>query len=474
MIKKYIDLSNLPKKMFRGQEVIDWINTKGYSCYFEYDDIKGNVNIIDTFKEGKRKVVKLILEYNDNGNTAIISYSDLWECRLGKLLNKITSDFKIEIGETFKEADRDIVIINREYRIDKNGIRRKWYEYHCNKCTHNDWTNENHLLRGCGCNCCCYPPRKVVKGINDIATTNPEMASYFVNEEDIYTHTYCSNDKVLLKCPDCGFVKLMKISLLYTQGFGCNKCSDGISYPNKFMTNLLSKLKVEFETEYCPEWISPKRYDFYIPSICLIIEMDGAFHSKDNTLSGKSKEESIQDDKYKDKKAIEHGLKVIRINCDYNHDNRFEFIKENVVKKLNNIFDLSNVDWIEISKKCEKNLLKEVCNYWNENYENVFIKDLEKHFKLSKPSVISYLKKGTKLGWLNIPYDGQEERLRQRNKKVEIFKNGISLGVFSSCKILADKSEELFGIKLNKSCISDVARGVRKTHKGFTFKYLIK
>ena len=78
------------------------------------------------------------------------------------------------------------------------------------------------------------------------------------------------------------------------------------------------------------------------------------------------------------------------------------------------------------------------------------------------------------MGWLNIPYDGQEERLRQRNKKVEIFKNGISLGVFSSCKILADKSEELFGVKLDKSRISDVARGVRKTHKGFTFKYLIK
>ena len=88
MIKKYIDLSNLTKKMFRGQEVIDWINTKGYSCYFEYDDIKGNVNIIDTFKKGKRNVVNLVLEYNNN--TTTISYTNFIKCQFGKLLNKIT------------------------------------------------------------------------------------------------------------------------------------------------------------------------------------------------------------------------------------------------------------------------------------------------------------------------------------------------------------------------------------------------
>ena len=60
---------------------------------------------------------------------------------------------------------------------------------------------ENSLKNGNGCSCC-YG-RTVVKGINDISTTNPEMVKYFVNIEDAYTHTYCSNEKVLMRCPNC-------------------------------------------------------------------------------------------------------------------------------------------------------------------------------------------------------------------------------------------------------------------------------
>ncbi|NGU31094.1 hypothetical protein G6Z34_13465 [Clostridium perfringens] len=55
---------------------------------------------------------------------------------------------------------------------------------------------------------------------------------------------------------------------------------------------------------------------------------------------------------------------------------------------------------------------------------------------------------------------------------VEIFKDNKSLGVFESCSELERQSEKLFGVKLFQSNIGHVCLGRRKSHKGFTFKYV--
>ena len=64
----------------------------------------------------------------------------------------------------------------------------------------------------------------------------------------------------------------------------------------------------------------------------------------------------------------------------------------------------------------------------------------------------------------------KEKILKPKGKKIEIFKDGISLGIFENSQVLAKQSEELFGIKLNPSHIRNVCLGRRKSHKGFTFK----
>ena len=58
------------------------------------------------------------------------------------------------------------------------------------------------------------------------------------------------------------------------------------------------------------------------------------------------------------------------------------------------------------------------------------------------------------------------------SKKIEIFKDGISQGVFKSSKELSEKSELLFGVELQYTSIMRVARGERNQYKGFTFKYV--
>lgn len=395
----------------------------------------------------------------------------------------IKINFKVEIGQRFKNENRDLTIIDKEIRrkiytrkngkLNKNNF--KYYKYHCNKCNAELWIEENKLLkmnRGCGC---CYG-RVVVKGINDIATTHPHLVKYFVNIEDAYTHTYASNKKILFKCPDCDFEKEMNVNTLYGQGFSCKKCGDGISYPNKFMFNILEQLNIDFKTEYSPEWIAPKRYDFYIPSKKLIIEMDGGFHNKDNNRSGKTKEESLKIDKHKDKLADEHKLKVIRVDCDYNSIvDRFNYIKNNVMSKLTTFFNLDIINWNNINEYCEKNLVKEVCKYWDNKKEIETIKDLQKIFQLEESTIRNYLKIGTNLQWCQ--YSAKEEKakslnkiINKRSKQIEIFnENKQSLGVFSSIAELSRNSEELFGVKLVASEISKAVRCKDKIYKNYFF-----
>lgn len=411
---KKVFLEELPKKKWNGTLCIDWINSVGCTVEFIYEDIQGEIEIVDYIKKKQKLVIKYKNEINE------ISTNVFSKCSIGRIIGKITKDFKININTIIKDSNRDMIILNREYRkeekIDKEGRKSiynlKWYQYKCNICGWDKgWIREDHLLKGVGCSCC--SGLTVVKNINDIATTNPEMIKYFVNIEDCYTYTYNSKNKVLLKCPYCGLKKKMNIYVLFNQGFSCSKCSDGCSYPNKFMLNLLEQFKVEFKTEYSPKWIKPKRYDFYIPSMKLIIEMDGGFHNKYNNLNGQTKEHSKEIDNYKDKLAEEHGLKIIRIDCDYKNTNKFNYIKTNVLNsKLNEFFKLNNINWYEIDKNSENNKVKIVCDYKKQN-ENLTSKNIGDKLKLNRSTVIKYLKKGNNLGWCN--YNPKEEMRKSAN-----------------------------------------------------------
>ena len=229
-------LDNLPMK----NKKINWKESVGYCINFTYEEIKGNFKIVEYITKNKHPYLKILY----NKKYYIINSKSIKECKLGKILNKITSKFKIEIGTTFKDENRDITIIDREYRRNEsNGQDCKYYKYHCNKCGNEDWIIEGNILKNHNCNICTNS--KVIVGYNDIATTDKWMMKYLVNKEDGYKYTYGSGRKVLCKCPDCGYEKEIEINRLYSnKSMSCPICSDGVSYPNKFMFNLLEQLNL--------------------------------------------------------------------------------------------------------------------------------------------------------------------------------------------------------------------------------------
>jgi len=127
---------------------------------------------------------------------------------------------------------------------------------------------------------------------NSVSVTNPYLDIFLINKDDSKKYSKGSGINIPMKCPECGYEKELSFDTLVRHGFGCNKCSDGISYPNKFGFNFMEqirKLKIikDFKTEKSFSWLKYEykeelhkgRIDLYfkINTKQYGVEMDGDF-----------------------------------------------------------------------------------------------------------------------------------------------------------------------------------------------------
>ena len=266
----------------------------------------------------------------------------------------------------------------------------------------------NDVLHGKGCPYCSN--KKVLIGYNDINTTHPSVGAMLADFNDGYKYTAHSHKKIDFKCPHCGFIQVKDIASVTDRGFICQKCSDGISYPNRIGREILGQLLMnKFEAEWHPEWLKPYSYDnmFKINSKTYVLEMDGALGHGNEVYKSHNKDvKGLERDRIKDMLAIEHNVNVIRIDC---KKSDFNYIKNNVIdSELNNLFDLSSIDWELCDKNSQKNLVKESCNmYMNDNKS---VKEIADILHLSTATIRRYLKKGEKFGWCNYSYSKYKSR----------------------------------------------------------------
>lgn len=466
-MERKVFLDDLPHSK-NGKQIL-WRECIGLSFKFIYDNIKGVLYILNYDKDTQY----IILKYNNK--TYKTKTSDILMCRLTYVLGLKVREFKYNIGSVihFKTGD---IIITKQLRNNKG----KRYEYRCFNCKQFSEIQEEMIGKTINCPICCNNPQKVVMGINDISTTDKWIIPFLKNEDDSYKYSRGSNKKVVFKCPSCGYEKEMKLSQFTTYGLSCPKCSDGFSMGSKFMFNILQQLNIDFETEKRFDWCRYKYenkikqgvYDFYLPHQNIIIEMDGKQHKKQGNMFKISLKKQQYIDSQKDKLAKEHGIKVIRIDCEYTD---LKYIKNNIINNLNEILDTNIIDWDIVYKNVISSKIKECCERFNN--ENLTTTELSLYYKVSNVSIISWLKVGTSLNWCN--YNGEYENKRihsklnnKSSKRVEVLKNEQSLGVFLSGMELQRQSENLFGIKLTSSGISMACNGKLKQYKGFTFKYV--
>ena len=190
--------------------------------------------------------------------------------------------------------------------------------------------------------------------------------------------------------------------------YTCQYCSDGFSIPSKFMINILKQLDINFKTELSSKKFYSKNlyyYDFYLSKYNMIIEVNGEQHYIESGR-GRSLKEERANDRYKKHLAKSNGIKrYYSIDCKYSD---FKYMKNNIIKTLGHLFDLSNIDWELAWEQCQKSRVIQAWDLWNSGKAIICI--MQELMIKDRSTIIKYLKIGNQCGKCN--YTIEEARKR--------------------------------------------------------------
>ena len=461
---KEIYTNELPKY----NNKFNWKESVGYKVKGIYNDINFEIEIIDYIKINNKNYLKV----KCNNKISQIAPGDFLLCKIGNVLNIITHQHKCQIGNIITDINSGKLEILEQIRIKNGKYMKKGYRYKCLICGNEDIISEGNLINNKnGCNVCSN--QKVLVGINDMWTTNPDLAKLLLDFNDGYKYTQSSKKMVDWKCPDCSeIIKNKMICDINRQGLSCPKCSDKLPYPEKLAYNFLQQLNINFEYHKTFEWSKDikhdnpklsgnKQYDFYfeLNDEKYALEANGLQHYQEGfkNFKGKTLKEEQENDRLKKELALQNGIKkenYIVIDC---KKSELEWIKNSIIdSELSNIFDLSNIDWLKCEEFACNSLVKKVCTLWNKGIYNTI--EIERIFKLGNSTIIKYLKQGTKLGWCD--YNPMEE---QRKGQIK------NSGNCSKKKVICLNNDKVFNsikeaskyYKINNSNIGECCKNKR-------------
>lgn len=407
-----IFLDNLPRINKHGANfgAINWKKSIGIKCIrVIYNDAEYFVDIVDY------QSPYLYISYE--GNIFKIANYSFCNCKLGKLFNSMK--FKYNVGDIISDEDRKLEITYAIRKKDNDGSFRKYYKYKCLDCGFDCntlyyrngiaetefYVRESNLYNH-KCKCACCSSKITISEINSISVTRKEMAKYFKDINDCRKYTAMSNKKVNVICPECKNEKTMAIDSLCKNGIMCS-CGDGTSFGEKVIINIFRQLNIEYIHQLSKKhfhWLSKYRYDFYFENNNnrYIIEIHGEQHpgtkyhkSTFESCGGRTYDEELTNDTLKKKLAERNDINYIVIDCSLSD---IFFIKNEITNsKLNSLFDINLINWNECSKFAYCNLVKQVCDYYNNSNET--LPCIAKKFNIGKTTIYRYIKKGKALGW---------------------------------------------------------------------------
>lgn len=400
---------NIDLSMYTKNGIICWKDTIGKIFKFKYNNVEKECKIISYDTKSQR----LYILYEGNYISVVRDNFKNGEIEFVVKNEKV---FQYNINDVIKDNKRDLTIIDRFY------YRTKLYKVKCNKCGYINVVSESEINdQEYVCSCC--TSHVVVPGINDICTTDPWMISYFISgEEEAKLYTHGSNAKVYLKCPFCEKItdKAIMISALYrNHGIACT-CKDNISYPEKVILHLLDLLKIEYVYQANKgifSWAKDFRYDFFLPNLNIIIEIHGLQHYQNESCLYNRQNRVKDADEEKRNLAKQNNINYIEIDCSKSDIN---FIKNNIFhSKLYKLLNLDkiNINWDDCDAYGRKNLIFEVCSFFNAN-NSLTVDQLSEHFKLERSTITKYLHIGTNLSWCN--YNSKEKLRIGQKKTVDI------------------------------------------------------
>jgi hypothetical protein len=482
MIKYY---ENLGYKIHRTKNKCGKLTvSRGTKIIIKIEDLSSNSNIMINVKCDKcgeilnikwqnyKKYVKPNGCYYCN-NCANKLYGNE-KRRLTRLKN--SQSFQQWCYNNLLKEDADNIILRWDYELNKcspkdvsyssMGFNKKGYWFKCLHYPehHSELKSINGFTNGeIGCMLCNQCNSFGQYQIDTYETNN--IATYWGNTNTIspFEIPHGSNKKVWIKCPNCGNEKFISPINFITQGLGCPKCSDGISYPEKIMYSVLQQLSGKFQTQLTKtsvKWCSNYRYDFYISKFNCIIETHGLQHYEE-TGRGRTLQEEQENDKLKKQLALKNGIKeenYIVIDC---RKSELEWIKNNVLdSRLNDLFDLSKIDWNQCNKNALNSFVKEACELWD-NTKNII--EISIKLKLNRNTIRRYLKQGAALNWCD--YDVIQSKIQNNinHGKLNIERCSKKVYCLELNQIFLNASDVFNKLHINRACISACCRGEQKS-----------
>lgn len=383
-----------------------------------------------------------------------------------------------DVGQEIETSCSTIKITKRIFNDGEYKKHRgKYYLYECLTCGYccdlEHMVYENSIKNGHGCSIC-GGGNAVATGINDIHTLAPWIEKFFKDKNEVYNVSIGTRKKIITKCPDCGYEYPMCVANLYNQGFRCKRCSDGVSYPEKFMIAVLEQLNIDYipqlnKTTF--KWCENYKYDFYLPKYNYIIEVHGEQHyDRRGQFIYVSLPQQKETDRIKKELSLSNNIsKYIIVDA---RKSTKDWLEEHINDAFNDIIDTSTVDYELCDKKALGNRVKEVCDYYM-THHNLSTGELGKIFKVASTTIGSYLKKGYQYGWCDYnPKIYFNKNYNYRSRQIEVWRNGEYLGVFKGVRELVIYAKERYNIKLYNSLVYKVLSGDRNHTQGFVCKYI--
>ena len=142
------------------------------------------------------------------------------------------------------------------------------------------------------------------------------------------------------------------------------------------------------------------------------------------------------------------------------------FIKENIINKLSDYFDLSKIDWDKCDAAGISRTMYEVINFYNAN-ENFSLDYIANYFKIGNGLLHRFLREGEKLGLCT--YIRNDPKRKKNSRPIAMYDEfGSFIGIFKSAKYIVEEFPEK---DFYRSSVTAYCKN-GKQYKGYIFKYV--
>jgi very-short-patch-repair endonuclease len=225
------------------------------------------------------------------------------------------------------------------------------YIFKCLKCNHEFESSPHSVSAGQWCPYCAIPCQRLCSDewcdfCLENSFSSLEQADHWNYQKNKYTPrelTKHSKKKCWFNCNVCKYIFRAKLNSI-SRGTWCPKCKNKTeALIHTYLLEIYKDTIYQMKFDWCKD----KRhlpFDFYIPSLRVIIEPDGKHHFEIIKCWDNNPDEIQKRDRYKEKCALEHGISVIRISQEDVWKDRIDWRKELVdaIEKCKN-FKIPNV-----------------------------------------------------------------------------------------------------------------------------------